>query len=310
MSALDLATLRLVVAVDTHGSINAAAASLGITQPAASARLREFEARWRLTVAARTPRGTTLTPDGEAVAGWARRVLAEADSMESGLRALTAERAGSLAVAASLTVAEFLLPRWMGRLHAEHPAVRPHLQVVNSEAVLEAVRGDRAALGFVESAEPPAGFECRVVGYDTVAVAVRPDHPWARRSYPVPLDQLLEEAYVLREPGSGTRSTFERALRRVPAVAMEASSTQTLLGAALAGAGPTVLSGLALRPHLERGDLVAVRTGLDLRRPLTAVWNRGQRLPAPARDLLAIAVALSDADAATAVREPGRPGQG
>lgn len=291
MTALDLVTLRLLVAIDELGSINAAAARIGITQPAASARLREFEARWRLSVATRTPRGTALGTDGETVVAWARRVVSEADAMAEGLTALASARAGDLDVAASLTVAEFVLPRWMTRLRAQHPDVRPHLQVVNSETVIDLVTREAVALGFIETSHTPSGVAHRVIGHDTVLVAVLPSHPWARRSYPIPREQLLTQAYVLREPGSGTRSTFESALRQEPRVALEASSTHTLLGAALAGVGPAVLSGLALRPALERGDLVAVRTELDLQRPLRAVWSRGRRLDGAARDLLTIASA-------------------
>lgn len=308
MTALDLTTLRLLVAIDDLGSINAAAESVGITQPAASARLREFEARWRLAVASRTPRGTSLTTDGAAVAAWAGKVLSEADAMVSGLQALSSSREGDLAIAASLTVAEFVLPRWMSRLRATRPEVSPQLRVINSATVLDLVIREQVQLGFVETAQPPTEVEHRVIGYDTVVVAVHPQHPWARRSYPIPVEQLLTEAYVLREQGSGTRGTFERALRHQPTVAIEASSTQTLIGAAVAGLGPAVLSALAVRTHLERGELVAVRTELDLRRPLTAVWRRGHRLSGPARDLLAIAGSSAMLESATAVSEP-RPEQ-
>ncbi|MFS3129349.1 LysR family transcriptional regulator [Nocardioides sp. Bht2] len=303
MTGVDLETLRLLAAIGDLGSINAAATRLGISQPAGSARLREFEARWQISVAVRTPRGTRLTPEGDAVVGWARKVLREVEAMESGLRAMTAAQRGDLAVAASLTIAEFLLPRWMSGLKVAAPGVRPHLQVVNSEAVLELLASGAVALGFIEDAERPQGLSQAVIGYDSIVVVVEPSHPWARRSYPIPREQLLEESYVLREPGSGTRSTFERALRAVPEVALEASSTQTLVGAALAGVGPAVLSALAVKSYLERGELVAVRTELDLRRPLRAVWPRGQRLTGPARELLRIATSASGVDSTTALRQ-------
>lgn len=307
MTSLDLITVRLLVAIDELGSINAAARSLGITQPAASARLREFEARWRVPFAVRTARGTSLTDDGAAVAVWARKILREAAAMEAGLQALAGARAGDLDVAASLTIAEFLMPRWMSRLHAERPDVRPHLQMVNSETVLDSVRRGQSSIGFIENAVEPLGFEHRVVGYDTVLIAVRPDHPWARRRYPIPAAQLRDASYVLREPGSGTRSTFERALRMTPDVAFEASSTQALISAAIANVGPVILSALAIHDELDRGRLVAVESELNLRRPLAAIWTRGQRLSTSARDLLDIAISMSATDSAppvTQIRPP------
>lgn len=64
---LDIETLRLLVGVAERGSLSAAAAERGMSQPAASARIKEFEARWRLAVVRRSPRGSRLTTDGEAV---------------------------------------------------------------------------------------------------------------------------------------------------------------------------------------------------------------------------------------------------
>lgn len=284
-----MVTIQLLVGLDDRGSLSAAAERLGISQPAASARLREFEARWKLSVAQRSSRGTSLTIDGQAIVQWARRVLDEAESFQSGLAALSAQRNSDLDIAASLTIAEFVLPKWLGELRVRLPDVRPHLSVVNSEAVLEAVRNSSATIGFVETTAVPQEVEHRIIGHDRLVIVVAPEHPWARRSYPVTLEHLQAANYVVRESGSGTRATFESALRMVPQIAIEASSTTAVIGAALAGAGPAVISALAVRNQIESGQLVAVETELELRRPLSAVWNRGQRLSEPAVELLRVA---------------------
>ncbi len=289
MPPVDLPTLELLVALDDLGSLSAAARRLQISQPAASARLREFEARWKLSVAQRTARGTSLTTDGQAVVTWARRVLAEADSFRAGIVALSAERNSDLDIAASLTIAEFVLPRWLGELRVRLPQVRPHLSVVNSEAVLDAVTSGAVTIGFIETTVLPRDLDHRVIGHDRLVIVVSPDHQWARRTYPVTLDHLRSAHYVIRESGSGTRATFERALAMIPKVAIEASSTTAVIGGALAGAGPAVISALAVRHHVESGQLVVVETELELSRPLSAVWNRGQRLSGAANELLRVA---------------------
>jgi DNA-binding transcriptional LysR family regulator len=99
---------------------------------------------------------------------------------------------------------------------------------------------------------------------------------------------------VSREAGSGTRRYLEEALRQAglePAPpAAELSSTTAIKAAVAAGAGPAVLSSLAVAPDLSAGTLRAVRvTGVDLGRRLQAVWAEGRRLAGPARDLYAIA---------------------
>jgi DNA-binding transcriptional LysR family regulator len=73
-------------------------------------------------------------------------------------------------------------------------------------------------------------------------------------------------------------------------VALEVSSTAAIIGAAVAGFGPAVVSGLAIRGELATRTLVEVPHGLDLRRPLTAIWRRDERLSDPASELLAVAI--------------------
>lgn len=287
---LDLDTLRLLVAVSETGSLSAAAARRGISQPAASARVREFESRWRLAVVQRSARGSRMTTDGEAVVSWARGVLHGADTMRASLEALTARRRAGVVVAASLTVAESLVPRWLGELHTRRPEVQPVLRVVNSETVADTVRSGHADIGFIESAALPAGLAHRQVGHDRLVVVVAPQHPWARRRAALSSAELRAARWVLRESGSGTRSTFDAALGQEPEVALEATSTAALVGATAAGVGPGVVSQMSVHAELELGRLVVVPTELDLARPLTCVWRGEERLHESAGELLAIAV--------------------
>ncbi|MGH1562339.1 LysR family transcriptional regulator [Mumia sp. DW29H23] len=290
---VDVQTLRLLVAVAARGSLGAAARELGMTQPAASARVREFEARWRVGVLERSPRGSRLTEDGEAVVSWARVLLHELETVRSSLLALGEERRAGVSVAASLTIADLILPRWLAELRARRPDVSPRLHVVNSDTVAAMVRAGEVDLGFIESTGIPADLARQVVGHDSLAVVVAPSHPWARRRTPLTREELQAASYVLREPGSGTRSTFEAALSQPPKVALEASSTSALVGAAAAGVGPAVVSRRAVSGDVERGRLVVVPTDLDLRRPLTAVWDRRRRLRDAASDLVVIAAEAS-----------------
>ena len=79
-------------------------------------------------------RGTTLTDDGLTVAAWARDLLHQLEVVHDGLEALSrsrSEHVADLGVAASLTIAEFVLPRWIGELRAKMPEVHLRLDVVN-----------------------------------------------------------------------------------------------------------------------------------------------------------------------------------
>lgn len=289
---LDLQAMRLIVHLGEEGSLSAAARHLGVSQPAASACLRSFEARWRLTLATRSARGTRLTQDGETVAAWARELVHRVDTVRGGLAALSEQRAqgeSRIAIAASLTVAEFVLPRWLGELRVAMPDVHPSLTVVNSDVVDAMVHSGECEIGFVETTVVAHELARRVVGRDRLVIVVSPTHPWARRSTPLTRSQLLAREFVLREEGSGTRQTFEGALGARPEVAMVATSTTALVGAALAGIAPAVVSPRAVSSAVETGQLVVVEHELDLQRPLTAVWRQDEPLRPAAEALLRIA---------------------
>lgn len=290
----DLESLRLLALIGEWGSMGKAAAEMGIAQPSASKRMSTLERRLGLPLVDRTRRGSTLTPEGRVVCGWAQRVLDELDELLTGAEALRTRRHAELRVAASMTVAEHLAPGWIGELRQARPELYVGLQVTNSETVAELVRAGEVDVGFVESPAAPTGLSTRRVATDRLVVVVAPGHPWARRRRPLTTAELVTVPLVVRERGSGTRETVDRALLRagagqlVPLV--ELGSAAAIRGAVIAGTGPAAMSELAVAGDLAEGRLVEVTVeGLDLRRTLRAVWPAGRRLAGPAAELVAAA---------------------
>ncbi|WP_433615187.1 LysR family transcriptional regulator [Dactylosporangium sp. CA-139114] len=287
----DLTSFDLLLSVARLGSVGRAAAAHGISQPAASARLRQLERRLGVTLLDRGPRGSSLTETGALIADWARTAVGAADALAAGIAALRASRHSRLAVAASQTVAEYLLPAWLVALHAGSPGLSVTLQALNSSDVAARVLGGEADLGFVEGPSVPGGLDAAVVGADRLTVIVAPGHPWARRRRGITAAELAATPLVSREAGSGTRGALEAALPgAVPAPLLELSSTTAIKHAVAAGNAPAVVSSLAIVAELAAGTLVAVPAGdVSLQRRLHAVWPAGRQLAGPARDLLAIA---------------------
>ncbi|NUO96576.1 MAG: LysR family transcriptional regulator [Nonomuraea sp.] len=293
MSALpDLDSLKLLVDVGVLGSLGQAAKAAGMAQPSASKRVAMLERRLGLPLLERTPRGSTLTAEGKMVAGWASQVLAAAEELMRAVEAVRHAEAAQLRVASSMTVAEYLVPRWLGELQNREPEIQVGLDVVNSSDVAARVLAEEVELGFVEGPSVPEGLDSRVVGTDRLVVVVAPGHPWARRRTVLRGAELAATPLVVREPGSGTRETLDVAFRSLHRASprLELGSNSAVKGAAQAGAAPAVLSGYAVEADLATGRLVEIPlAGINLVRSLRAVWRRGRALTGPAATLLAIA---------------------
>ncbi|CAJ0557423.1 unnamed protein product, partial [Mesorhabditis spiculigera] len=198
------------------------------------------------------------------------RQLEAASDVAEGMRT---ERSAELTVCASMTVAEHLIPAWLGVFRSLHPGVTVHLQVYNSTRVLEAVES----------------LPSVTVARDSLVVVVHPDHPWARRRKPLTVAELAATPLLVREPGSGTRTTLDLALHEYErgAPLLELGSSAAIRTSVLGGVGPAVLSTLAVEDQVKQGELRVVAVeGLELDRSLRAVWRPPRQLEGPAGDLM------------------------
>lgn len=289
----DLASLELLLLVAERGSLGKAARLHGITQASASRRLDTLERELGVPLLHRSTSGSRLTPQGQVVVDWARAALAASNDLLVGVRALRQHRDSSLKVAASMTIAEYLMPGWLVALRGALPSVEVGLRVVNSEVVCQLVSDREIDVGFIESPSVPPGLTTQRVAQDRLVIVVAPQHGWARRREPIRVAELAATPLVMREPGSGTRYTLERALAGqevVASPALELSSNAAVKVAVETGVAPAVLSALAVAAELREGRLVEVPVSdLDLRRPLRAVWRGHTRLTEPAARLIRLA---------------------
>lgn len=284
----EVATLELLVRIDERGSLGAASRALGMSQPNASRAIRQLERRLGMALVERGPRGSVLTAHGTVVVHWARQVLADMEQLVEAAAALRVEREAQLTIASSMTVAEYLLPEWLGSLRTLNADVRIHLQVFNSMQVFERVTDGSCDLGFVEGPTVPEHLNKITVARDRLVVVVHPGHPWARKRRALTIAELAATPLLVREPGSGTRSTLDLVLQEFdrPAPLLELGSGAAIRTSVLSGVGPAVMSTLAISDDVEAGAMRVVEVeGLDLQRTLRAVW-RPPNLDGPAAQLL------------------------
>lgn len=276
MIGITLRQLEAFVAAARHGNVTRAAQDLCLSQPAASQALADLETQLGEKLFDRRGRRLLLNASGRALLPLAVDVLTRAIELRQ-LFASGGEFGGELHIGASSTVGSYLMPVLMGRFVTSHPGVRATLEVANSDAIVRALLRFEVDVGFSEGSCLHDDIEALPWRMDSLVVLAAADHPLARRTR-VDLDELVGEAWILRERGSGTREAFERATSgRLGGVRvlLELGHTEAVKQAVAAGLGLGCLSRLAVERELRHGELKALPvTGLRLERRLTILVHR------------------------------------
>ncbi len=210
---MTLEQLRIFIAVAEKQHVTQAARVLNLTQSATSAAIAALETRYGIKLFDRVGRGIVLTQTGRDFLNEAREVVARAKAAAQVLDDLAGLKRGSLSLAASQTVANYWLPPRIEAFRKAHPGIDLHVTIANTEQVAQAVNRGSADLGFVEGEVDDPALAIRRIEGDSLAVVVGASHPWIGKTRITP-KHLAETPWILREPGSGTRSMFEAALKK------------------------------------------------------------------------------------------------
>jgi DNA-binding transcriptional LysR family regulator len=189
---------------------------------------------------------------------------------------------GALRVAASTTIAQYVLPRLLADFARQHPAVQLELESANTQRVAEAVADGETPIGLIEG--PAHRQELTIQRWieDELVLVVPSGHEWANAE--IALSKLGSAKLLARERGSGTREVLEQALKRAgapihrAAIAMELGSTEALLACVEAGLGVGFASRFALERQRALGTLAVVKVkGLRVTREFSMVHPRGPK---------------------------------
>lgn len=261
---MTLEQLRIFVAVAEREHLTRAAETLHLTPSAVSSAIRVLEERYGIALFHRTGRRIELTEAGLAFLPEARATLARATSADLFLTEIGGLKRGTLAIAASQTVGGYWLPPLLLRFHEAYPAIDIRMVGGNTEQAAEAVLEGRAELGIVEGEVDHPALSQRIVTRDRVLVVAPPGHPLAGR--PVMPDELTQARWILREPGSGTRSALTSALDETALdIALSLPSNEAVRSAVLAGNALTAVSEYVVRDDLAAGRLALVAFDLPER---------------------------------------------
>jgi DNA-binding transcriptional LysR family regulator len=260
---MTLQQLRIFIAVAEREHVTTAARSLNLTQSAVSAAIVALESHHSVTLFSRVGKHIELTDAGRVFLDEARAVLARARAAELALSELGGAERGTLSIHASQTIASYWLPQRLVRFRDAHPRIKINLVAGNTTQVAKAVTLGTADIGFVEGRVDAENLLQQVIARDRLIAVVNETHPLATRKR-ITSEDLLSAEWVMREPGSGTRSEFEETLKSWKLsvdrlnVVLELPSNEAVRMAVEAGAGATVISELVATTGIKSGKLKAL----------------------------------------------------
>lgn len=254
-----LRQLEVFTAIGQLGTVSEAAKRLSMSQSAASTSLSELERQFDCRLFDRNGKRLRLNETGRLLLPKARELLDRASEVEGILAGGMAF--GSLRVGATLTIGNYLGTLLVGEFMSRHPGSQVALEVHNTTHIAERVKDFELDLGLIEGECDDPELEMSDWVADELAVFCAPDHPLAKRRL-VSMKHVLDEWWIVREPGSGTRQTLDRAMRLWHErwkIRLELEHTEAIMHAVQAGLGIGCVSRLALKESFRRGSLVELK---------------------------------------------------
>lgn len=270
-----LRQLEVFAAVARGESVSRAAEELAMSQSAVSGSLAELERQFDVRLFERVGKRLQLSEVGRSLRPRAEALCEQAWQLEADLAG--GAEAGDLRVGATLSIGNYLCAPLMARFMREHPGSRVRLHVANTVEIARQVKNFEIDVGLVEGELSDPELEVTRWRDDELCVFAAPSHPLAARAS-LGDDDLKSAAWILREQGSGTRQTFERAMHGLLPelqVVLELEHTEAIKSAVKAGLGLGCVSRVALVDAFKHGSLVPCRVpGRDFRRFFFFVVHR------------------------------------
>ncbi|WP_054956842.1 LysR family transcriptional regulator [Paenibacillus dakarensis] len=254
-------SLQVFVTVVEKGNFTRAAEELNMTQPAVSQYIQALERTMDAKLLERTNKYVRLTRAGEIVFHHAQDILGKYTRMHTLVDDLLHRAGGDLSISASYTFGEYVLPHVLAHLRDEYPLIKPKIQIGNTAEVAEMILNHQADIGIVEGEYHHDKLFIEAFAEDDLFIIAPNAERYAGRDT-ISLSELSDEAWIVRESGSGTRYVTEQMFTKwgyQPEHKVEFGSTQLIKESVEAGLGVTLLSHWAVRKEIALGTLLMLQ---------------------------------------------------
>ncbi len=252
--------LKVFCTVAETKSFSKTSEIIHLTQPAVSLQIQALEEIYEAKLFDRSSSKVTLTPAGEVLYKYAKEILALYASAEKVIGEMTGLVKGSIIVGAGSTIGNYLLPSVITDFRKAHPKIKVNLHVGNMQRVIEWLNSGNVNLGLVEGHVKRQKMVVERLISDELLLVVPPFHTFAKKKE-VSIAEIIEETFIFREAGSGTRQIVEKFLARHGIspqdikVSMVLGSTEAIKDAVENGLGISIISRWAARKEVKYGIL-------------------------------------------------------
>jgi DNA-binding transcriptional LysR family regulator len=264
-------------------SFRRAAEELHLSQPAVTQQIKALEDELSTRLLDRTGGRVVLTPAGRVLRKRANDIAELVALTQEELASLNGEHHGLLRAGSSTSIAQYVLPRMLGRFKHENPKVKLQIRSGNTEQVVEWLIEGQIAIGLIEG--PALRKDVRVEPFmeDELVLLYPANHPWKGRTT-LTVRDLKDAPFLLRERGSGTRRVLEAALEKAGLkvneleVVMELDSSEAIISSVESGLGIGFVTRAAILPRLPLGKIAtATIKGLRISRNFSLVYPAGPK---------------------------------
>ena len=275
-----LRQLEVFLTVARSGSLTAAANELSMSQSAASGALKELEIRFDTQLFDRVGKRLKINSTGIILQTKAEELLQRAVDLQLSLS--DKNEFGSIKIGSTMTVGNYLFIDMFSAFKSKFPDAKITVSIGNTSEVVDKVLNYKVDLGFIEGEVNEPDIDVIPWRKDEMVVVCSPDHPLAHSKTALSREQLLDLQWIMREKGSGTRSTFERgmhsALQDLNYV-LELEQIEAIKRAISLNIGVSCLSKVCVDKEIQRGELVQMNVdGLDFNRYFYVVLHKDKFL--------------------------------
>jgi DNA-binding transcriptional LysR family regulator len=269
MRNITLRHLRTTLAIHAEGKIISAAKRLGLTAPAVTLQLQQAEEEVGIQLFERSVHGMRPTDAGLAFIRAGQFVDERLRLLQEEIDAVRGVRKGRLVVGA-VSTAKYFAPQIIAAFKREFPDIDLKLVVGNRAETIAKLKDHILDLALMGRPPPDLQVQARVFGDHPLCIVAPPDHPLADKR-DIAKARIAQEHFIVREPGSGTRTSFELFIGDLPGrlddPGTEMDSNETIKQAVMAGLGVAFISAHTVAFEVEAGRLAVLDVvGMPIRR--------------------------------------------